>query len=324
MRTFKSDVLFGDYYMKPIRMTFFDSIMSFVSYPIFFISLQGELFTALEKLLAPFERTVWLLILISFLASTLMTFIINFHNKNLKISKFSEKLKNPSTMIILIAVGSSQPKSNFPKKCFAKFFIILFIFLTLNLRSIYQGSLYKFLQLTQRHKIPKTIKGLIDADYEFIIGDVVYDSAENYPGLTRDRIDLRQDWSENEHYLDDSLRNTTRKSVLSCYNMLKLYSNHSKDFNFDISDETFVNINIVMYFRKNFYLKEAIDLKLYSIVASGIIEKFSSVYDHRGYWKNVEKGPKTITLEHLSGVFYLLMIGYIFGIFIFSIELYSG
>jgi hypothetical protein len=80
----------------------------------------------------------------------------------------------------------------------------------------------------------------------------------------------------------------------------------------------------VQYFRKDFFLKDAIDEKLRMLITSGVIEKWISDNDFTAYWKDVKRGPLVLTLSHLCGVFYISLTAYVVSIFVFLIELYVG
>lgn len=319
--TSKTDIIIGDYYIKERRLKFFDASISFLSYPIFFITSRGEKLSAIEKLLTPFNTTVWYFLIASFFTTIFTMTLINFHYNNFKNSKLSEKFKSPIFVMLFIIFGSSL--KNLPKKNFTRFFLMILILLCLVMRSIYQGSLYKFLQSDQRHKVPDTIVGLLNEEYTFKLYDSWMDIVDYDPKLAKNRVKLKY-FEDTAKLIDFALQNSSKITTpISKLSMIK-YSIKSRQFPYNICKDNLISTNVVQYFRKEFYLKKVIDSKLGALISSGIIEKWISEYDFTNYWKDLKKPPRVLTLNHLSGVFYLLITGFVISIFIFLIELYVG
>ena len=97
---------------------------------------------------------------------------------------------------------------------------------------------------------------------------------------------------------------------------------NKKNFSHIVCQEMVFNRDIVMYFRKNFYLAEAINKKLGEFLAAGIIQHIIDKYIDEKYWKvkPVNKGPMKITLNHLRAVFMLWVIFVLISIMIFTLE----
>jgi len=83
------------------------------------------------------------------------------------------------------------------------------------------------------------------------------------------------------------------------------------EFSHLICQQFVMTTNVVIFFRKEFYLIEAINDKINSFLASGIMEHWieKSVDMHFATRKVIKRGPKKLNIEHLSGIFKLLCIG---------------
>jgi hypothetical protein len=319
--TNKMDITIGDYFMKANRLKFFDASISFLSYPVFFVASKGEKLTSIEKLLAPFSKTVWIFLSASFFGGIFVIYSIDLHHKICVKSQLSEKVKNPLNIFLTIIFGVTLKK--LPFKNFTRVIFIIFIISFLIMRSIYQGSLYKFLQSDQRRKVPGTANGLIEEEYEFYLYDSWLEVVENDPKILKLRREVPF-FNGKDRILDTIIGNhSKRASVLSRLHMND-YSTFSKSFPYTIIRENLVTVNVVQYFRKDFFLKDAIDEKLRMLITSGVIEKWISDNDFTAYWKDVKRGPRVLTLSHLCGVFYILLTAYVVSIFVFLIELYVG
>lgn len=77
-----------------------------------------------------------------------------------------------------------------------------------------------------------------------------------------------------------------------------------------ICKEYLFNVNVVMYFPKNFYLIRSINKKIDGFIASGIMSHLISRYVDMKYWnmKGEAKGPQKLKVEHLHGALLLWLI----------------
>lgn len=87
--------------------------------------------------------------------------------------------------------------------------------------------------------------------------------------------------------------------------------------------EPLFNLNIVMFFRKNFYYKDAIDEKLDKLITSGLLKHWITEYVDTKYIeiKDDVKGPSNLKLEHLFGIFSIWMIGLVTALLILVAEI---
>lgn len=316
-----TDIIIGDFYLRGKRMKFLDASISYLSYPIFFITSKGEKFSAIEKLFAPFDNIVWMFLAVSITAAFLVMKLNNFKFKNSENSKFIEYFKNPLNILLLTIFGSTQKK--LPTMSSTRIFLMLLIISCLVMRSLYQASLYKFLQSDQRHKVPKTFEGLLEEGFEFYLSDFWNEMVEQNPKLKKLRRNFTN-FTGRVYSIDHHIGNHSKRVTIMSRLYLNKYSNSSKTFPFKmINEESFVTVNIVQYFRKDFYLKDAIDEKLGVIISSGIIEKWISENDFTAYWNDYKPGPRVLTMSHLCGIFYILIMIYIISTFVFIIELYA-
>lgn len=124
--------------------------------------------------------------------------------------------------------------------------------------------------------------------------------------------------------LDHSLESASRVAFISSMTDI-IYSNmqHKKKFIHKVCKEPVLTVSIVIYFSKNFYLVGAINRKLSSLLASGIISHIIGKYvDLRFYNVKTEiKGREMLSMKHLQGVFELWIILCLISSSIFLLEL---
>jgi len=313
----KTDIMIGDMYLKLLRIKYFDSSIPFNNYPVFFVLSPEKKFSWFQKLLKPFDIIVWYLLLLTFCIGITVILIINLKFKYLRTFIFGKGISHPVINMIKIFVGQTLPI--LPKRNFARFILMMFMIFCFVIRGVYQGFLYKSLQSDGRRKGPQTVHELIDKEYKFIMSEPNLDFFKNYLPKTYDKSKIKED---NEMNLKVFAAYSDRTATLASKFELLRYSMDHDNFPFKICQESFMTINIVMYYSKNFFLKSAIDEALRSILAHGFMDHWSKEFDRTGRWKCKDKRPTVLTSEHLLGAFYLLIIGYVAAILMCLVEMF--
>lgn len=99
-------------------------------------------------------------------------------------------------------------------------------------------------------------------------------------------------------------------------------SPNRKKGRFKICKEIFLTIPVVIYTKKNFYLLDALNEKIDILKASGLIDfwHFQDI-DERLLNVKETRDPKVLTINHLSGCFQILFLGYFASFVVFAFEL---
>ena len=312
----KTDILLGNLYLKESRCHYFDTSATYLSYPVFLVLSPQDKLNSFEKLLSPLQTSVWLMVLLTFSFGIVVIMTLNIKFKFLRKFVYGERVHHPITNLFAALIGSSQPV--LPQMNFSRFILMMFMILCLVIRSVYQGSLYKFLQSDGRHKEPQTIAELIEKEYTFITSESSLDMIKSYNSKMYTRTKPVDGNVEND--LDAFARTAERTaSFASKLEVLQYSMNHS-NFPYKICKEYFVTINVAMFFNKNFFLKRAIDEALQKISIHGFMEHWMKEFDRTDKWNYKDKNPIVLTTEHLSGAFHLLLIGNVAGLVLFLIE----
>lgn len=99
-----------------------------------------------------------------------------------------------------------------------------------------------------------------------------------------------------------------------------------KSFVLKVCKEQLLTVSVVMYFPKNFYLKEAIDKKISELATAGFLDYWIREFvDPR--FLDVQhdiNGPTNMQIQHLTGIFDVWMIGLAVSMIIFLIEISSS
>lgn len=133
----------------------------------------GEPYSGLEKLLLPFQHTVWFWIAATFSAAFVTIFIISkFANETVQKFVFGRDVKTPSLNILIAFFGQAQ--NILPGRNFARYLLMLFILFNLIIRSAYQGQMVNFFQSDHRKPGLQTIAEALDKNFTFHIDPAVY------------------------------------------------------------------------------------------------------------------------------------------------------
>lgn len=155
----EADLFIGNVFLDAPRIKYLD-----FSIPIFFEFLKfvvppGSSYSQFENLVRTFDNLTWILILCVFLSSAAIVFIINIRSNRLKIAAFGAGYRNASMDFISDILGMSRmsmPSLTIPRLIIVKFVIFSFV-----IRTLYQASLFKFLQSDGRYQPAQSVDEII-------------------------------------------------------------------------------------------------------------------------------------------------------------------
>jgi hypothetical protein len=167
----EKDMLMGFYYLTFTRSKYMSYTQSHFSIPLVIMIPNGEPLTSFEKLFRPFQNIVWIFLLLTFGSGVIVIAIINCQHRKFKNFIFGEGIKTPYLNMINVFVGGSQ--HILPKNNFARTLLMMFMLFCLVQRSIYQGSLYIFLQSDGRNPEISSIDEMMDKNFVFYIRETL-------------------------------------------------------------------------------------------------------------------------------------------------------
>jgi hypothetical protein len=126
----------------------------------------GDLYTNLEKMLAPFQSEVWIGIAVTLSIGFVAIQVIKCFGSKVKKFVFGSTIQTPTLNMINIFLNGSQVKV--PGRNFARFIFLLFVFWCLVIRTCHQSELFKHLQADNRKPEVKTIDELFENNFTFL------------------------------------------------------------------------------------------------------------------------------------------------------------
>ena len=169
----EADFIVGNLFLMTTRMKYMSNTLSYCSVPVVLIIPPGQLFTSFEKLFKPFQTTVWIYVIVIIFIGFIVIFITKAQNKSVQHFVFGKGVSYQHLNMLLIFVGGSQ--HSLPRHNFARFILMTFILFCLVGRTLYQGSLYKFIQADNQSAEIATIDELVQQGFDFYMYNTYQD-----------------------------------------------------------------------------------------------------------------------------------------------------
>ncbi|XP_065368916.1 uncharacterized protein LOC135961347 [Calliphora vicina] len=253
--------------------------------PYKFVVRGNIFFGPIKQLINPLDKPTWIILLIFFAVSILLIQVIN----RLKITQirdfiFGVNNQSPTFYLIITFLGYSMPTQILPKRNFARFLLMSWMILALELRSGYLGKMFDSLRLAKRVPVPKTIAELIALDYTLL--DSTYNSF--YP---RNKTIIWQDRSSLMQHVQSSEARLTGAVILDYWAHYH-FKNRSIHSLIPVA-ETIHSYQCVMYFNKHSFLQDSFNRKLKLFIDSGITSHIAQKHVHSNL-----KSTNTQTQDH--------------------------
>lgn len=140
----------------------------------------GEIYGPYEKLILPYDETVWILIASTFLVAFSIVFIVCLMKKQIGEIVFGRKISTPALNIVMIFCGI--PQHLIPSRFFARYIAMMFILYSLIIRTAWQGKMFEFLQKEMRKPQLKTMREIVKKGY------TVYLDYDNFDYLAQAEV----------------------------------------------------------------------------------------------------------------------------------------
>lgn len=174
-----ADFTAGMFVLTVLRREFMDHTRTHLCFPFVLVVPYGNTFTPLQKLFHPFNRLTWVLVSLVFVAGFLVILAVwRTKKKNIENLVFGDNDKgSPYLNMVNIVFGGSMkklPSKDFPRQLLATFLIFCFV-----IRNVYQGLLFKNMQVEDRMQPVSTIDEMIDQDFYFYMYPIYQDHTQN-------------------------------------------------------------------------------------------------------------------------------------------------
>ncbi|CRK90894.1 CLUMA_CG004583, isoform A [Clunio marinus] len=171
----KSDLMIGSLTRTKNKSYFisFSSVITFDS--VLVVIPPGAPFSAFEKLIRPFDKSVWICFMIILSLGFFIVIAVALKSRSLmKRIIIGKEVKMPAMNIIVALVGGSQ--HILPKRLTPRMLLMSFLLFCLVIRTLYTASLFQFLQSNNSKPTLSSIKEVIDKEYMVYVYEIYYDN----------------------------------------------------------------------------------------------------------------------------------------------------
>ncbi|XP_055910415.1 uncharacterized protein LOC129944776, partial [Eupeodes corollae] len=226
-------------------------------------------YSALEKLLLPFDIDIWLAIGLTFGVTLFASITLEMWSKRLRDLFFGDTVKDPVFEMIIVYLGGAVVR--FPKGALARNVILQWLIASTILSSCYKAILFGMLKTGFLKKFPMTIEGMLDLGF---VADVPFPLMPNVKeGLLGGRKQFfLQEYSLHTHYDMLQLPNSNRLVIdtriqLEYYNTL----NYKKSGILGFLPQRLFLFPMYFYYRKDSYLVEPFNKVLTTYKENGFM-----------------------------------------------------
>ncbi|KAM7348601.1 uncharacterized protein ACRADG_007878 [Cochliomyia hominivorax] len=319
-----ADLSLGSFRCTQERSTALSPSMTFYqTMQVFTVLSLREPWTSFEIIAYPFDLHIWIILLALLICLLSSALILEYFRCN--ILKFIYGFSTANYINInILAITLGQAVNAVPVRNFARYIFLMWVLLTMILRSIYQGSLYDFLKSQKTLAPPDTAAELTARKYKLIVNMATGDSFSGVQ-IIRDKlievlimnITDSGGFSILEANPDKRYVTGTPKDFLTYY-----VHTHNKYGVFHILKETIFSQHLCVYFTKHSYLVGIFDHVLQNLRSFGLIDYWASLVLDDRFLEEVEEPNKEtpLTFTQLSGIMEICFYLYLFTIVVFIFE----
>jgi len=223
-------------------------------------------------------------------------------------------------------IGIAQPK--LPKGTFARFILMMFLMQFLVLRAVYQSAMFEMMKSNRKHAEPQTIDETFERNFKIHVTPVYSDFFVQVQSI-KDKFKFIG-LAEEDLYIEKLREPSFKGTVAKSYGSYLYYNFNNLKFNRTLPlracKEKFLTTGTVIYYPKNFILRQSIDDKIRIIQSAGLINFWHSKHVDEKYVQTVlsEAQPAiTLTIEKLLGIFQIWIAGCLISSIIFALEFVS-
>lgn len=175
----KVDLIIGNNNLKPNRLKFIENSTPYITSQIAFLIPPGAQLTSFESLFSPLRFKVWLWLAAYFTFGLVVIFVVNRQSENIRIFVYGRGVRNPYMNMLNAIFGGAQEVE--PRENFSRFMLMLFLIFCLVMRTLYTGSLYRFLQSDIHHSEVESIDEMMEKGFKFYVSTSSLDLFDGDP-----------------------------------------------------------------------------------------------------------------------------------------------
>lgn len=177
------DFAIGCLAMDPDRYRYLKAGISHYTSKILFAVPRGRPYTAFEKLFGPFQKSVLEMVAFVLIMTGLITLALSFTNQTVRAFVYGRGVTTPFLNAMLLLYGGSIPRP--PVRNFARTLLLLWLIYCFIIGSLYQGSLFRYLQKPMQYPPLKTMHEIDRSELWYYMVDIGTRFFVNNPNIVR-------------------------------------------------------------------------------------------------------------------------------------------
>ncbi|XP_046802662.1 uncharacterized protein LOC111674900 [Lucilia cuprina] len=322
--TSNTDFVIGAFHYKPTSLEdpYVPTVAYYMSNYFFIISSKTDSYDPFTKLLLPFEKEIWIVLICIYGFGNILVFILIYLNRKLKSLVLGRENENPAYNMVVISLGGAVAKD--PKVPFSRFLLMLWLVATFILRTVYQAFMFYFIKSDLQKPLPKSIAELFHNKYRIFMSDVVYSTITNLPLLALKAEILNSTELESFEMLRYPQKYAPYKLAIlmahEYYGYYKLITPINNDF-YVVPEQLFTQ-QLTIYMKKNSAYLKRFNTYIESYINEGLMNRWQRqlVY-HGGKLKATDDSPKPMKNFHLFAAYRLLIMGLTVSLLMFLLEI---
>ncbi|XP_053677922.1 uncharacterized protein LOC128728324 [Anopheles nili] len=271
----------------------------------------GREYTPFEKLFRPFARLTWLLLAFYLMIALVVIFVIRLgHSTKVRSFVYGRGVSTPALNLLNVLLGGALLL--LPSRNFARTVLFLWMYYCLVLRSLYQGSLFEYLQERKNFSPLQTVEAIVREDYRVysLQGSALY--LQQMPNVLERTTWLPDDDALMEQYLHDLAVYKAPSVALFTDIERVAYYNHLKKRTGPVyvAGTVLVRFPIGIYYPKKSCLANQFDREIDGLLTSGLfthqLQQYVN-YDFFGRPAPHQNLPTPLTLDQLLGSYETLL-----------------
>lgn len=272
---------------------------------------------ALEILLIPFTKYVWIAMFFITFTSTAFSLFV----KDSEYRRFLFGKRNQSATYNLFVTMLGGPTTEEPNRNFARYSYMMWVMMFLILRNAYQSCLYHALKMDLVTPPPRTYEDIYKAGYVIWMNTFIYEYTKHLSSKFNDHIKIDDSYYST---LFEKMMSTEGKIAIlspSVYSGFYRLTNKAKSENLYLMDEVFHIQQLTILMKKNFFMKDVIDATVLEYINNGFMEKWEGLNVDRGNYKRKPPATKRMTINEANGANFILINGLLLAALVFFVEI---
>ncbi|KFB41840.1 AGAP013520-PA-like protein [Anopheles sinensis] len=295
---------------------------------ILFAVPQGRPYTAFEKLFRPFRMDIWVMLSVYLVCVVVVVTGFSFMSTTARAFIYGDGARMPLMRAFYLLFGGSvlpMPVRNFPRTLF-----VLWLLFTFVIRTLYQGSLYLYLQRSATYPPLSTLDEIHRSPLEYHMVSIAKRFFVDRPEIMR-RARFIPPALDSLGRMVAGMADRYQDRVVLCPSDMVAYNNrHLKRAlggkMIHVTRDSVTLFPVTIYYQKQSMLTNVFDREVRKISQSGLMHFWVRNYGDYDFHTNpadAAVGPKKLTNAHLAGAYQIFIVALVMSCLMLLVELVS-